>query len=568
MNKRILLLLLLVLSGIILSGCGADITHYLNINSDFSGDRSIIVKVDSEDLENIKGGEPALTKVLTENKPSDMLLTIDKSVENEVIYNLVYTFENFEEYKIKTERIISTPFNATYNSSAVEDNPFKHHTDLTEDNIFNLLTKWAIDAIDESNIVSESSSYFINSTKTYINLNGEEFSQSNFGNNSKFQKDILVPFENVEVNLDLDANNHSIIMSLDNVKASVLELENIKNLLNEKYNTEIKTDDTQTHFIMQFNGNVEFENFLQNSNIGNFYFISTLENPLNMNEKFDMNLALNSLWDGKTKANLYALNVSKINAFENEYSTFNSSCETDLTSNDLLQFSSKYDFINFNYNFSKELNAENINVSKIIESQDEISNIINLSINSDLFNDFDSNEIKTYLESEGYKVEILTTPDITNIELEQTLNTDHSISNTMGLQSFYKTIRQNMFSDYYIHYYQDYNYDLLIPSKEFNVLIKINKKTHPELVSIDHSTYDKENINKFLVGEYYEFESSILPTGNLEILLSHKSSIMTIVVFSISVATVIVLIFIIMRKRKKTPKTSVDAFNTDNTITQ
>lgn len=568
MNKRILLLLLLVLSGIILSGCGADITHYLNINSDFSGDRSIIVKVDSEDLENIKGGEPALTKVLNENKPSDMLLTIDKSVENEVIYNLVYTFDNFEEYKIKTERIISTPFNATYNSSVVEDNPFKHHTDLTEDNIFNLLTKWAIDALDESNIVSESSSYFINSTKTYINLNGEEFSQSNFGNNSKFEKDILVPFENVEINLDLDANNHSIIMSLDNVKASVLELENIKKLFNEKYNTEIKTDDTQTHFIMQFNGNVEFENFLQNSNVGNLYSISTLENPLNMNEKFDMNLALNSLWDGKTKANLYALNVSKINAFENEYSTYNSSCETDLTSNDLLQFSSKYDFVSFNYNFSKELNAENITVNKIIESQDEISNIINLSINSDLFNDFDSNEIKTYLESEGYLVEILTTPEITNIELEQTLNTDHSISNTMGLQSFYKTIRQNMFSDYYIHYYQDYNYNLLIPSKEFNVLIKINKKTHPEMVSIDHSTYDKENINKFLVGEYYEFESSILPTGNLEILLSHKSSIMTIVVFSIFVATVIVLIFFIMRKRKKTPKTSVDAFNTDNTITK
>ena len=152
----------------ILTGCGAKIEGKISINSDGSGNRTIVCRISQRDISRINGGEKALDEIINKNKPS--VLTQKKTMEGEDrIYTFSYNFKDFNEYLSKTQQITGKK---PESSLLVTGSGFSRNYSLTEKSQTLDLLRWAIDEVERSGVsgLALGEMYQIGSTE--VNLLG------------------------------------------------------------------------------------------------------------------------------------------------------------------------------------------------------------------------------------------------------------------------------------------------------------------------------------------------------------------------------------------------------------
>ncbi|WP_058486284.1 hypothetical protein [Defluviitalea phaphyphila] len=152
--KNIFLLIIILGTIFIISGCGAEIDSTITIDENGKGTRVITAFIDEMYFEYIEGGIEALDEVLNSAKPDVLEMKKNVLEYGGVEYVFSYSFDNIDEYNEKTEQITGKPHDAVYIN---EDSVFGKVCSFTETNPSYDMVKWATDAIDSAGIVEEGS---------------------------------------------------------------------------------------------------------------------------------------------------------------------------------------------------------------------------------------------------------------------------------------------------------------------------------------------------------------------------------------------------------------------------
>ncbi len=179
MNKtiRAFLCVLLGLSLFVLSGCGAVLSTKMTIDKNFNGTREIFVKIDNGDLSYVEGGLAALETVIQNHIPKEMTysMTADDSSST---FCFVISYSGLEDYRAKVEKIIAAG-ELDLEPTVVyekEDSYFKTGIAYQENFTSADLLQWYFNALQEANIISQSSSdWYELGTDTLI-LEDQEYS--------------------------------------------------------------------------------------------------------------------------------------------------------------------------------------------------------------------------------------------------------------------------------------------------------------------------------------------------------------------------------------------------------
>ncbi|MTI67664.1 MAG: hypothetical protein FH753_13845 [Firmicutes bacterium] len=200
-TKKVFLLLMISLT-FILVGCGAEISSEINIGEKGNGERSLFIKINEDDLSSIEGGLSELDKVLKEKKPD--VMTMERyNLYSGVEYVFRYDFKDIEEYNEKTSQIIGKEHEAIYDSS---ESIFGEKCEFVESNVSYELAKWAIDAVDNSEVVDSSRNdlYDMKETTIITHMGSRRFNSS-----SKItcKNDNSLPIKDVEIETFIDFNS-------------------------------------------------------------------------------------------------------------------------------------------------------------------------------------------------------------------------------------------------------------------------------------------------------------------------------------------------------------------------
>ncbi len=163
-------------------GCGATVDTNMTIEDGFTGDRTISLTIDSEDLtEYVTGGITGLETVITENIPSEMTYDITTNESGASVINFHITFSSLEDYKTKVTAILTAGgfTEAPEIEYDRQDNPFKQGVVFTEDFDSIDLMEWYKNALQTAGIISESStSNWYERGQGTVAVAGMEFSEN------------------------------------------------------------------------------------------------------------------------------------------------------------------------------------------------------------------------------------------------------------------------------------------------------------------------------------------------------------------------------------------------------
>lgn len=101
MRKKLLLILSLLAFVFIFSACNAGITDKMSIDKDFRGERTINISIEKSILSNIKGGIPALSKLLKEEVKDPLTIDVITETDNLLEVNIKMKFDSLQDYKKK-----------------------------------------------------------------------------------------------------------------------------------------------------------------------------------------------------------------------------------------------------------------------------------------------------------------------------------------------------------------------------------------------------------------------------------------------------------------------------------
>ncbi|NLK20631.1 MAG: hypothetical protein GX308_00810 [Epulopiscium sp.] len=202
--KRGFLFCLLFTLVVILSGCGAQITSNISIDEDGKGTKTVYAYISSSDLEYVEGGINALEEVLTKAKPDVLTMSKEDSetAGSGVQYVFTYSFDSIDDYNKKTEAITGKPHDAIY---VAEESLFGRVYRFEETNPSYDLVKWATDAVDASEIISEGSGTdLFDMQDITVDIPGYSDSFYNRTANIKAEVDETYPIKRIEINTFLD----------------------------------------------------------------------------------------------------------------------------------------------------------------------------------------------------------------------------------------------------------------------------------------------------------------------------------------------------------------------------
>lgn len=103
MLRSSLLLLLLLL----LSGCGIETETSIDVDSRYAGSRTMVLSVDSEDLQRVRGGADALIELLSSTVEPPLSYSVTKNTGHELQITFTLTFSGLDDYVEKCESLIA-----------------------------------------------------------------------------------------------------------------------------------------------------------------------------------------------------------------------------------------------------------------------------------------------------------------------------------------------------------------------------------------------------------------------------------------------------------------------------
>ena len=147
--RRLFLLVLMVLAGLTLTGCGAVVDTALVINADGSGSRTITATIDSSELKQIPGGKAALEKAVKTALPAGMRYDgISGGNLRDATVTFVVPFASIDDYRGKATAILAAggkgPADITYTKGAA---PFADGVTFSENFTSQDLLAWLIQAL-------------------------------------------------------------------------------------------------------------------------------------------------------------------------------------------------------------------------------------------------------------------------------------------------------------------------------------------------------------------------------------------------------------------------------------
>jgi|GEM_PF-4020850 len=142
---------------LILTGCGADLRISTVVNPDGSGTRTFQIIVPDDQMKEVIGGEPALTKALTEEKPS--FLQMEKKQENgATTYLFTLSFQSIEELNGRSGDLAGE-YAAEFPPKPIEftrtGTPFSRHYEFQDPNPVELYFGWVENAVLKANIIPD-----------------------------------------------------------------------------------------------------------------------------------------------------------------------------------------------------------------------------------------------------------------------------------------------------------------------------------------------------------------------------------------------------------------------------
>lgn len=181
--------LLVLLCG---TGCGARISTNLDIGSDFSGKRTMTCVVSKSDADSyFEGSIEGIDTVISTECPD--VLTYEKLEEDtSVTYTFYLEFSSYEDYKTKIESLLGRTSEMEFRQP---DSVFSSGAALSEDFDSRDLLYWFKAAVEENNLVSDSSKLWELST-TVVVYDGEEMST---GGTIQFDRVESNPISKIEI---------------------------------------------------------------------------------------------------------------------------------------------------------------------------------------------------------------------------------------------------------------------------------------------------------------------------------------------------------------------------------
>jgi len=149
------------------TGCGADTYVITDVYSDGSGKRIVRFEIENSELSEVKGGEPALTKVLNDSKPNVFKMNKYRT-DSKLYYDFSFDFKDLKELALKSKEITGKDSTVKLDYTGTPFNPqIKFSEDISESDYI----QWAVDAVIKAGMVSDTGN-MINSKKYLIKLPG------------------------------------------------------------------------------------------------------------------------------------------------------------------------------------------------------------------------------------------------------------------------------------------------------------------------------------------------------------------------------------------------------------
>jgi disulfide oxidoreductase YuzD len=154
MKKKVFLLTML-LSLLLLSGCGVNLSSKIKLNKDFSGTRTMSCTFSSRDFNAyFKGSKEDLNKLIKESCPDSLTYTSSSDGENDT-YTFYLRFSSLDDYKKKVSDLLNFSPDITYEYG---DSPFVNGLIYKENFTSKDLMTWLYTALYEKKYIDKDSS--------------------------------------------------------------------------------------------------------------------------------------------------------------------------------------------------------------------------------------------------------------------------------------------------------------------------------------------------------------------------------------------------------------------------
>lgn len=567
--KKVKLTLLLILTMLLFTGCGAVVHTKIDLNNDSSGTRTTFITIKNSDESSLEGGFEALESILSASIPKGLELVRDNNNNNSTVFSFSYSFINIDDYNDKTQNFFNCEANAIFKA---ETTPLKQEISFYEANNNSSLISWAINAVNESNIISGysiSDSYEFGTN--YIIFNNEEVFSSSYDDfNFELITGPKLISSQIFSDFDMVGNyKKKFIITFDEDDYKTLEKEQVRIYLNKKYDG-WQSDDDGYSFFLEFNAPEEFSTFIENlstdseeqskygfqyifdntsifgykflvkenytlDNFFNNFVLSNMDNVIYYYAVPDYEYS-NNYYDHDTDLNEEFINTEyKYRTSHRYYDDPNTYFEA---SNNVL-----INEVNLEYVFDKKMRCEAITEIIFDKNKCDISE-------ASVIEQFAGKEELTQYKEDG---------DVVSLTFNKRLEKEHDLNNAilfnknklLGSKGFKPAYNIDLFYhlENYIKpeyfYYGYINYIIKIPE-----VIKLNN------LNIDYKVISGEKLSDTLSNQYYIVEGNKSASDVLIISLSYEETKFVYLIYLTVMILVLVFATIIIKfiydKRKIT----------------
>lgn len=492
MNKIIKSLMTLLIL-FVLTGCGAKVTQSLTLNENGSGEREIIAYIDSETIDYINGGIDALTKILEDNLPEPLTMMVDKAEDGtSCLYTFQYSFTDLDDYNSKTALITGVQHNAAI---VDEENPFSTIQTFSENDVFEALMTWGLDAVEFAELTSQSRSNYYENNGFYVSFRdyrNEEI--STYDNIIWLSSGENIPIDNVDVNVDFINNKFALSIKLLSSQFDQLNKSKVDTYFE---GATFRKDDNYSIYTYSFDTYEAYQSFIGNEVAGESIYNITSNSPINKKYYFEEYYNISDLFpetylDGNIMYTISLKNIDDANIYESYLEN---------KEKDRLTYRFN-DTVDVDIDYEKSLYANKTITELLLDNNKDAKKTITVKFSSSELEEFNFDEIESYYEELGYNVEVNTDEPSLTFTTKYTI--DSSYSDESSITSFYKAASSN-FKKNKIHFVETFNYSNLMPTAESVYIVKLNKKLSPSYVNVNGNQYTKQDIKDSLLGNHYEF---------------------------------------------------------------
>lgn len=567
------LLLFSIAMVFVLVGCGAQIDSQININKDGSGERVSYVFIANDEVSYISGGIEALDEVLQANRPE--FVTITKSqVNNGFRYELKYEFDDVNDYNNKTSILTGGKHTAEI---VQKKDLFGERVEFKEPNVMYETVKWAIDAIDNAEIVNQSRSdlYELGNINVSTELYSKSFSSSSDTVHLKYED--VFPISNITVSTITDfdqKNQRDITLFLKNEILDKIGEDNLDNYLQQFYDGFTKSgydEGTAYSFHIDLNAKDNIKATMMEVsgledtylNIGEGEYSNPLHKVYLIEEAFNLDRILNSTYvEGGILYTLHLPTGFDSDIYSNGKVTEERHDEDGYVSS--IWFSDT-DLMELKINLDKKVYVSNVNVTVDIKKNSQGTKKIEYIFNKETSNEAGRETIDDFFKSINDQIKIYESgskviyEDTMTINNHSSNNREHflkddsimylkksnsstlwkSVINFYDLTSFNKVLGN-------LNVEEDITYSLKIP-KAYNI---VYAEYDGYIIDVQDFKNSKDNFNVISFDTYNnEMEIKFIAEKSNSII------IVLVVIGSIVILGLIVFaVYLIIRRKKKNLK--------------